>query len=111
MENSQTMRLAPGSSANSTSNLGEVDLALLARRRLEARFVSGAAGRTNVAHAVPDHAIAAGKAALFDFAEQTPGGQGGIGLQALAQVWFEAIDDTRRRRALRIARRLHSFGM
>jgi hypothetical protein len=40
----------------------------------------------------------------------TSDSQGGIGLQALAQVWFEAIDDTRRRRALLVGRRLQPFG-
>ena len=48
---------------------GEVDLRLLAWRSLEARFKSGAAGRTNVAHAVAHDAVAAGKAALLDLAE------------------------------------------
>ena len=69
---------------------GEVDLRLLARRRLEAHFVSGAAGGPNIAHAVPHDAVAAGKAALLDLAKQTPRGQGGIGRQALAQIRFEA---------------------
>ena len=64
---------------------GEVDLGLLARRSLEARFKSGAAGRTNVAHAVAHYAVAASKAALLDLPEQTPDGQCGIGRQALAQ--------------------------
>src|SRR6185437_12540565 len=40
----------------------------------------------------------------------TPGGQGGIGRQAIAQIGFEAIDDTRRRRALLVGRRLQPFG-
>ena len=49
---------------------GEVDLGLLARRRLEAHFVSGAADGPDLAHAVPHNAVAAGKAALLDFTEQ-----------------------------------------
>src|SRR6185312_2939087 len=102
------MRLTPGWSTNSTS--GEVDLGLLAGRRLEARFVSCAAGGSELTHAVPHHAVAAGKAALLDLAEETPGGQGGIGRQAIAQIGFEAIDDTRRRRALLVGRRLQPFG-
>ena len=76
-----------------------VDLRLLPRRRLEARFVSGAAGGPKIAHAVPHDAVAVGKAALLDLAEQTPSGQGGIDRQALAQIRFEAIDDAGRRRA------------
>ena len=89
---------------------GEVDLGLLAWRRLEAHFKSGAAGRTNVAHAVAHDAVAAGKAALLDLPEQTPDGQGGIGRQALAQIRFEAIDEARRRRALLVGRRFQPFG-
>jgi hypothetical protein len=38
---------------------GEVDLGLLAGRRLEARFVSCAAGGSELAQAVPHHAVAA----------------------------------------------------
>ncbi len=89
---------------------GEVDLGLLARRRLEAHFVSGAAGGPDLAHAVPHNAVAAREAALLDLPEQTPGGQGRIGEQTLAQVWFEAIDEARRGRALLVGRRLQSFG-
>ncbi len=51
---------------------GEVDLGLLARRRLEAHFIYAAAGRPEIAHAVAHDAIAAGKAALLDLTEQTP---------------------------------------
>jgi hypothetical protein len=89
---------------------GEVDLRLLARRRLEAQFVSGAAGGSNIAHAVAHDAVAAGIAALLDLTEQTPRGQGGIGRQALAQIRFEAIDNAGRRRALLVGRRLQPFG-
>ena len=89
---------------------GEVDLGLLAWRSLEARFKSGAAGRTNVAHAVAHDAVATRKAALLDLPEQTPDGQCGIGRQALAQIRFEAIDEARRRRALLVGRRFQPFG-
>jgi hypothetical protein len=58
---------------------GEVDLRLLARRRLEAHFVSGVTNWSEIAHAVTHDAVAAGKAALLDLAEQTSRGQGGIG--------------------------------
>jgi hypothetical protein len=71
MENSQTMRLARLVGELDLKR-GEVDLGLLAWRSLEARFKSGAAGRTNVAHAVAHDAVAAGKAALLDLPEQTP---------------------------------------
>jgi hypothetical protein len=63
---------------------GEVDLGLLARRRLEARFVSDAADRPDIAHAVAHNAVAAGKAALLHLTEQASRGQGGIGRQAFA---------------------------
>ena len=53
---------------------GEVDLSLLARRRLEAHFVSGASGGPKIAHAVAHNAVAAGKAALVDLTKQTPSG-------------------------------------
>ena len=89
---------------------GEVDLGLLARRRLEAHFVSGGVGGPDLAHPVPHNAVAAGKVALLEFPQQTPRGQGGKGRQALAQVWFEAIDDARRGRALLVGRRLQPFG-
>ena len=72
---------------------GKVDLRLLARRRLEAYFVSGGAGGPDLTHAVPHDAVAAGIAALLDLTEQTPRCQGGIGRQALPQIRFEAIDD------------------
>jgi len=74
------MRLTPGSSVEP----GEVDLGLLARRRLEARFVSDAADRPDLAHAVAHNAVAAGKAALLHLTEQASPGQGGIGRQAFA---------------------------
>jgi hypothetical protein len=93
------MRLTPGSSAT-RPRTGRSRLGLLARRRLEARFVSDGAGRPELTYAVPHHAVAAGKAALLDLAEETPGGQGGIVRQALAQIWFEPIDEARRWRAL-----------
>ena len=50
---------------------GEVDLGLLAGRRLEAHFVTGAAGGADLAHAVAHDAVAAGKAALLDLTKQT----------------------------------------
>ena len=89
---------------------GKVDLRLLARRRLEAHFVCGAAGGPDLTHAVPHDAVAAGIAALLDLTEQTPRCQGGIGRQALPQIRFEAIHDAGRRRALLVGRRLQPFG-
>ena len=62
----------------------EVDLRPVARRRLEARFISGAPSGPELAHAVPYDAVAARKAALLELPQQTPGGQGVIGLQPLA---------------------------
>src|SRR6202034_4638805 len=70
---------------------GEVDLGLLARRRLEARFVSGDAGGPDLTHAVAHDAIAAGRDALLDLPEQPLLGQAGIGREALAQIRFKAI--------------------
>ena len=104
------MRLTACSSTNSISNLGEVDLRLLPWRRLEAQFVSGAVGRSNISQAVAHDAVAAGMAALRDLTKQTPRGQYGIGRQALAQIRFEAIDNVGRRRALLVGRRLQPFG-
>src|SRR6516225_11708606 len=89
---------------------GEVDLRLLARRRLEARFVCGAAGGANIADPVADDAVAAGKAAFLDLPEETPRGQGGKGRQALAQIRFEPVHEARGRRALLVGRRLQPFG-
>ena len=89
---------------------GEVDLRPLARRRLEAHFVSGGAGWPDIAHAVAHDAVAAGKAALLDLTEQASCGQGGKGSQTLAQVLFEAIDEAGRRRALLVGRCLQPFG-
>ena len=90
------MRLMPGSSSELDLEPGEVDLRLLAGRRLEANFVSGAADGADIANAVTHDAVAAGKAALLDLAEQTPRGQGGISRQPLAQIRLEAIDDAER---------------
>ena len=90
---------------------GEVDLGLLARRRLEARFVSGDAGGPDVTHAVAHDAIAAEIAALLDLPEQPLRGQGGIGRNARAQIRFKAIDKARRRWALLVGWRLQPLAM
>ena len=46
--------------------LGEVDLRLLAGRRLEAHFESGGADGAKIARAIAHDAVAAGEAALLD---------------------------------------------
>ena len=53
---------------------GEIDLRLLAGRRLEANFESGAGCWSKIAHAISHRAIAAGKAALLDLPPKPHGG-------------------------------------
>ena len=89
--------------------LGEVDLRLLAGRRLEAHFESGGADGAKVARAIAHDAVAAGEAALLDLSPQAYGGQAGIGRQTLAQIGLEGIDDRRRGRALLVGRRLQAL--
>ena len=69
--------------------LGEVDLRLLAGRRLEAHFESGGADGAKVARAIAHDAVAAGEAALLDLSPPAYGGQAGIGRQTLAQIGLE----------------------
>ena len=102
--------LHPGLVGERNLEPGEVDLGLLARRRLEPHLVSGAPGRPDLAHVVTHHAVAADKATLPDLTQQPARGQVRIGRKALAQIRFEAIDKARRRRALLVGRRLQPFG-
>ena len=88
----------------------EVDLGLLARRRLEAHFVTDAPSRSYLAHVVTHYAVAAGKAALLDLTKQPACGEVRIGRKVLAQIRFEVIDDTRSWRPFLIGRRLQPFG-
>jgi hypothetical protein len=81
IKNSQTMRMTPGSSVNSTS------------KHLE-RFDRL---RPDLTHSALHGCIAAGVTLLAQLAPQPYGGEAGIGRQALVQIWQEGIGAPRLR--------------
>ena len=87
---------------------GEVDLSLLARRRLEAHFEPAPRLRSDIAEKIGDGGIAAGIAALPDLPEKPTPGQGGISGHPLAQIGRERIDHGPARLAWPVDRRLQS---
>ena len=104
------MRLTPGSSVNDDVELGEVDLRLLAGRRLEARLKARQPRGPQLAQQVGDRGVAALIAALAQFAKQAAPGQGRKRGDPLAQIRREQIDETRPRRPRLVGRRLQAFG-
>ena len=89
---------------------GEVDLGLLAGRRLEAHFEWRDRIGPDAAHGSLHGRVAAGVTALLELPPEPHGGQAGIGRQPLAQIRLEAIDDPRPRRARPVGRRLQPIG-
>ena len=77
MENSQTMRVTPGSSVNCDLETGEIDLGLLARRRLEAHLEWLDRLRPDVAHGPLHGRVTAAIASLTQLATQPHGREAG----------------------------------
>ena len=84
--------------------LGEVDLRLVAWRRLEAHFEDGGCRRRQLAECIGDGGVAALIAALFELPKEAPTGQTGPGPDSLTQVRQERVDAPR----TRLARISHS---
>jgi hypothetical protein len=90
MENSHTMRLAPGSSVKVTSKRAK-SLRLGCGRGLEADLERLDRLRPHRLHGTPHRRIGASEAALAQLAPQPGRGQPGIGGQPLAQIRQEGI--------------------
>jgi hypothetical protein len=90
--------------------LGEVDLRLVARRRLEADLKTGWSGRTKVAQHISDGGVTALISTLAAFPQQSAAGQPRISRHALAQIRNEWIDPSLARLAWTIDWRLQATG-
>ena len=86
--------------------LGEIDLGLLTRRRLETNFKALICSRAHIAEKIRHCRVAAGIAALPQFSKQSTAGQAGIRFNPLPQVGSERIDDRRPRLSWTIGRSL-----
>src|ERR1700719_5047816 len=109
MENSQTTRLTPGSSANSTSKWAKSTCACSPggfSKHTSKPVVRGGCR----SHAVSENAVAARLSALLDLTPQTHRREAGIGRQALLQIRLERIGDPRPRRPCFVFRRLQPLG-
>jgi hypothetical protein len=85
--------------------LSEVDLRLVALRRLEAHFEDR---RPQLAECIGDGGVAALIAALFGPSKEAPTGQTGPGPDSLTQVWNEWVDAPGARLARALDRRLQA---
>lgn len=88
--------------------LGEIDLSLLAGRRLEANLETRTCWRPHVAKKIRQCRVAAGIATLPEFSEQSTTGQAGIGLHPFPQVEGERINDRRTRLSGTVGRDLEA---
>ena len=91
--------------------LGEVDLRLLAGRRLEADFKAGRARAAAARATVRDRGVAALISTLLEFAKQAAPGQGRERGDPFAQIRRERIDQTRPRRPGLVVRRSRPLAM
>jgi hypothetical protein len=88
--------------------LGEVDLRLVAGRRLEANFEDGGCRRPQLAECIGDGGVAALVPALFELPKETSTGQTGPGPDSLTQVRNERVDAPGARLARAVDRRLQA---
>src|SRR5689334_11838490 len=117
MEISQTIRVTPGSSVNSTSNRGQISLSLLAGRGLEPHLERGDGVGPDVAHSALHRGVAASVATLSHFAPQPHRGEARKGDKPFAQIrqeWIGALLPVRPRtigRRLQTARDIFADGL
>jgi hypothetical protein len=85
--------------------LGEVDLRLLAGRRLKANLKASRSRRSKIAQKVGDRSVSARISALLELTPETAACQGRERDEPLAQIRYERINQTRPRWPWRIGRR------
>jgi hypothetical protein len=88
--------------------LGEVDLRLVAGRRLEADFEDRGRRRPQLAERVGDGGVAAPVATLLQLSKEAPAGQARPGFDPLTQVGDERVDAPGARRPRTIDRHLQT---